>query len=69
MWQSILLNMAMGMLPQIIGVLSPVLRAVLATAALEMYQKAKDSENPYDDIVAAGLLAALNVPTPKSGNP
>lgn len=65
MWQSIIVNMVVGMLPQVIGILSLSARSVIQDMALQLYNEARKSENPYDDIFAAGLLAALGVPAPK----
>ncbi len=65
MWQQIIVNMVVGMLPQVIGILSISARGIIQEMALQLYNDARKSENPFDDIFAAGLLAALGVPTPK----
>ena len=65
MWQSIIVNMVVGMLPQVIGILSLSARSVIQDMALQLYNEARKSENPYDDIFASGLLAALGIPAPK----
>ena len=65
MWQSIVINIVVGMLPQVVGILSVSARGIVQEMALKLYSEARESENPYDDIFAAGLLAALGIPAPK----
>jgi len=50
-------------LGSIFGAMSPSLKEMLAISALNVYRKAKETTNPFDDIGAALLCAVLGVET------
>lgn len=52
-------------LVKLMGLLTPHLKSLLGNFALDFYHKAKETDNPFDDIGAALLLALLSIPTPK----
>jgi hypothetical protein len=59
-WLSFLLSI----LGKIMELVTPELKELLKNFALDFYQKAKQTPNPADDILAALILALLNIPIP-----
>jgi hypothetical protein len=59
MWQKLIITV----LPIIIEKMSPVLREMLEEFATKFYQKSKTTDNPFDDMLAAAILAILEIPT------
>lgn len=51
---------------KIMDLLTPQLKLLLKDFALNFYQRAKETDNPFDDIVAGLLMALLSIPTPKN---
>lgn len=43
---------------------SPLLRESLAASLIQQYKKAKKTTNPFDDLLVAGVMAALGIATP-----
>lgn len=58
MWQQILATL--------LGAITPALLDMAKTFALDFYKRAKETDNPFDDILAGFVCALLGVPTPKS---
>ena len=52
-------------LVKLMDLLTPQLKILLSDFALQFYQRAKATENPFDDIAAGLLLALLSIPTPQ----
>ena len=50
---------------KLMGLLTPQLRLLLKDFALGFYERAKETDNPFDDVAASLLLALLSIPTPK----
>ncbi len=64
MWQQLLAQLAMTLLTMTVRAASPIVANVLAEAGKTMYDKAKETPNPFDDILAVGILSATGQPTP-----
>ena len=59
-------NWVIPLVIKLMGLLTPQLKILLSDFAISFYQKARETENPFDDIAAGLLLALLSIPTPKS---
>ena len=49
---------------QLLKVLTPTLSGMLRTFAIEFYQRARETSNPFDDVAASLLLGILGINTP-----
>jgi len=61
-WVSILLPLV----STLINAMTPTLRNLLQEFLLDLYKRARETENPFDDMVTAALLALLGIPSPRS---
>ncbi len=60
-------NWLMLLLPligQMLQAITPALRDLLRSFAVDFYNKAKATDNPVDDFLALLLLGVLNIPIP-----
>lgn len=57
----IILSIVMQILPTLISQISPVLREMIKTFILELEKKAKESQNPFDDMFVALLKAVFDI--------
>lgn len=54
-----ILKLFFGLLPTILGAMSPEIRAFITTTIRDLAQRAKQTKNPFDDLgvqVLAGIL-------------
>ena len=59
-----MLNLLLG---TVIPALTPALKDVLKEYALIFYAKAKETANPFDDILARFFLEVMDIPEPSAG--
>ncbi len=64
MWQQLLAQLAMTLLSTVVKAASPIVAEALGQAGKTMYARAKETPNPFDDILAVGILSATGQPTP-----
>ena len=55
---SSIIKLFIPLLPQILGLVTPALRRALEDVIKDLYKRARETENPIDDILV-GILAAL----------
>lgn len=66
--QNISLAMVVPVLTAVLSVVTPDLRNKLHAFAIDWHLSSKQTDNPYDDIAAAFLLAMLDLPTPTTAS-
>jgi hypothetical protein len=56
-----IINLIVSVLGPLIGLISPMLKGEIAAAVQKLYEKAKESDSPIDDIFVRFLAAILDV--------
>lgn len=56
-------NMAVGIGSRLLVAITPTLRGMLTEFAQDFYKRAKETPNPFDDIVAGLLMVLLGLHT------
>lgn len=60
-----ILSILGAILGPIVKVITPIIRKALEETLLDQYEKAKETDNPWDDWLFWFLLAALKIPIPE----
>ena len=55
------MNIIAEIIKKVIGLISPELRGILVSAIDQLDKKAKETSNPYDDIIVMILKALLSI--------
>ena len=58
---NVILKLVLPVLPQILSLVTPVLRETLEDVVKDLYAKAKKTDNPLDDILVAVLAGLIGV--------
>jgi hypothetical protein len=58
---NVILRLALPILPQILKLVTPLLRESLEEAVKDLFAKAKKTDNPVDDILVAVLAGLIGV--------
>lgn len=56
-----IINLIVSVLGPLIGLISPMLKAEITEAVKKLYEKAKETDSPIDDIFVRFLAAILDV--------
>jgi hypothetical protein len=59
-----IINLLINILGSILPVLTPMIKEALTTFLLDLYKKAHETPNPWDDFVVKFLLRILSIPVP-----
>ena len=58
---NVLQRLILPLLPQLVGLVTPVLRQVLESAVRELHARARETDNPIDDLLVAVLAGFLDL--------
>ena len=59
-----IINLLINVLGSILPVLTPMIKESLSTFLTDLYKKALETPNPWDDFVVKFLLRILSIPVP-----
>jgi len=59
-----IINLLINVLGSILPVLTPMIRESLSAFLTDLYKKAVETPNPWDDFVVKFLLRILSIPVP-----
>lgn len=60
-----IINLIISALGSILPVLTPMIREALTVFLIDLYKKAVETPNPWDDFVVRFLLRILSIPIPE----